>query len=448
MDGQTMSDSLSGSGQLNENENTSILLVDDDPHVSNLIKKVLLFAHYDIECVFNSEEALKAIDRKKYALILIDVNLPGMSGIELFNISRKKFPCAEVIMITGMPEYETAVSIVKKGAFDYLPKPFTNEKLLEKVKAALEFRRNNIEMELLKTRKVRDDIVCGYNFVRNIGSGSMGDVMLVEKDGKYYALKKFRQIEKASPGSSSISKRFVEVVEKASGLSHPNIINIIEYGFPEDGTGDPYIVMEYIPGHSLSKFIGGNFLTMRQKIDIIRQISLALCSIHEAGILHRDIKPGNILVEETNNVKITDFGISSLMKTGYAVTDNLKGSPAYMSPESFNPSEKVDQFADIFSLGILSYELFTGIRPFYGESLAGMMKSIKNDKPAKPKMIISEIPEDVQNIIAAMLQKAPRLRPSAEEISYALTIYLRNESESSSLLRDRFNTAENAALWK
>ncbi|OGV47553.1 MAG: hypothetical protein A2017_11300 [Lentisphaerae bacterium GWF2_44_16] len=442
------SDSPLGYEQLDENENTSILLVDDDPHVSNLIQKVLSFAHYEIECVSNSEEALKSIDRKKYALILIDVNLPGMSGIDLFNICRKKLPYGEVIMITGMPEYETAVSIVKKGAFDYLPKPFTNEKLLEKVKAALECRKCNIEMELLKTRKVKDDIVCGYNFVRNIGSGSMGDVMLVEKGGKYYALKKFRQIEKSSQDSSSISTRFVEVVEKASALCHANIIKIIEYGFPDEGNGDPYVVMEYIPGHSLSKFICGNFLTMSQKIDIIRQISLALCSIHEAGILHRDIKPGNILIGEDNNVKITDFGISSLMKTGYAVTDNLKGSPAYMSPESFNSSEKVDQYADIFSLGILSYELLTGIRPFYGESVAGMMKSIKNDKPAKPKMIISEIPEDIQNIIASMLQKGPELRPSAEEISYALTIYLRNETESSSLLRDRFNTAENAAVWK
>jgi serine/threonine-protein kinase len=182
--------------------------------------------------------------------------------------------------------------------------------------------------------------------------------------------------------------------------------------------------MEYVPGYPLTHYIGSKEFNFDEKISIIADIAEAIECIHDCGILHRDIKPANILVDENNkSVKITDFGISSLLDHNYTSTENLRGTPAYMAPECFDSTDKISRASDIFSLGVLSYELLTGIRPFYGENISEIMHSVKNDTPPAPKMIIPEIPEKIQETIQTMLKKEPEKRPSSREILQGFKIF-------------------------
>jgi len=283
------------------------------------------------------------------------------------------------------------------------------------VRNALKARRENIMTELEKTTEVKKHIAPGYKYISELGSGNMGEVFLCERDGNKFAIKKFRKFERTSD-RESVASKFLKVTNKAALIIHPNVVKIIEYGFPIS-TETPYIVMEYVEGHPLSHYIGSNELSLQKKIDLIKQTTDALDCIHDCGILHRDMKPANILVEnKTGEAKITDFGISSLLEQNYTTTDNLRGSPAYMAPECFESVDKICRASDIFSLGVLSYELLTGIRPFYGETLAEIMNSIKNDIPVAPRKIISDIPENVQKAIEGMLRKKPEERLTPQQI--------------------------------
>lgn len=392
-----------------------ILIVDDDPHMSNFVSKLLKFNNLQVECVSSCREALQNLNNKEYAVMLLDVKLPDMNGIDFFCSCKKNLKYTQTIVITGAPDLESAVNIVKEGAFDYLPKPFTNEKLIEKIKDAMNVRREKIMTDLEQTAVVKNEAAPGYSFVRELGSGSMGDVLLACKDNIYYAVKKFRTLEKCIDLDSAAQK-FIKVINKASQIIHPNVIKIFEYGFPRDGS-TPYIVMEYVPGPPLTNYIGSKEFSFDEKVKIIANMAEAIECIHDCGILHRDIKPSNILVNENDkSVKITDFGISSLLDQNYTSTENLRGTPAYMAPECFDSTDKICKASDIFSLGVLAYELLTGIRPFYGENISEIMHSVKNDTPPAPQMIIPEIPDRIQETIHGMLKKVPEKRLSSKEI--------------------------------
>jgi CheY-like chemotaxis protein len=387
--------------------------------MSNFVGKLLKFNGLLVECASTCKEALDKLNTREYALMLLDVKLPDMNGIDFFCSCKKGLKYTQTIVITGAPDLEAAVNIVKEGAFDYLPKPFTNEKLLEKVKEALKHRKEKIMTDLEQTAEVKNEAAPGYCFVRELGSGSMGDVLLACKDNIYYAVKKFRTLERCIDLDDTAQK-FIKVINEASHIIHPNVIKIFEYGFPRDGT-TPYIVMEYVPGNSLTHYIGGKDFTFEEKVKIISDISEAVECIHDCGILHRDIKPANILVDENDQcVKITDFGISSFLDRNCTITENLRGTPAYMAPECFDSTDKICKASDIFSLGVLAYELLTGIRPFYGENISEIMLSVKNDTPPAPKMIIPDIPEHIQETIQGMLKKEPEKRLTSKEIQAGL----------------------------
>ena len=164
--------------------------------------------------------------------------------------------------------------------------------------------------------------------------------------------------------------------------------------------------MEYVDGTPLTDFIKKNQLPMEHRIYIIAKLAKALYTVHKQGILHRDIKPANVMLTKKLEPKLLDFGIARIVDSNLTMENEILGSPAYISPEGFVvSSSKLTEQADIFSLGVLSYELFTGQKPFIGETLNEIGRAIQFKKPIIPTSINSEITERVERIIGKMIEK-------------------------------------------
>ena len=186
-------------------------------------------------------------------------------------------------------------------------------------------------------------------------------------------------------------------------LNHPNIIHIIDRGLTEKGR--PYFVMEYIQGEDLDVLMKQDDLSIKKKMDILIQVCKGMACAHKNGVIHRDIKPANILVDAEGHARVLDFGIAWLAASGHP--EDVVGTPDYMSPEQFNSPESVTYLSDIYSLGVMMYELFCGVLPTaYFDDLPASMKSL---------------PSALSNLINECLQKNVQARPqTADEISLRL----------------------------
>lgn len=270
-----------------------------------------------------------------------------------------------------------------------------------------------------------------YEIIEELGQGAMG-VVYKGRDtaiNRIVAIKTVKLLAEVSTSDGAdMVKRFYQEASIAGQLSHPNITTIYDVG---ENEGIHFLVMEYIEGMELSKFIleKGN-IPVKEKINILILIARALHYAHQRGVIHRDIKPGNIMVVDDLQTKIMDFGIAkftskdALFKTQPGL---ILGTPAYMSPEQLS-GEELNRQSDIFSLGILSYELFTRKRPFNGDNLAVLIKSIVYENPVSMSKICSQIPSEVEKIILKSLEKNQENRyQTASEFADDLELFLNQD---------------------
>jgi len=245
-----------------------------------------------------------------------------------------------------------------------------------------------------------------YKILDKLGSGGMGEVYLAEdtKLDRRVALK-FLPIHLSS--DEALKTRFINEARAAARLNHPNIVTIFEVN---DYDGRPFFVMEYVEGKPLSEIIGSEGLPYDQAVDITLQICEGLKEAHNARIVHRDIKPSNIIIEENGRCRILDFGLAAIQSEERLTrTDSLLGTVEYMSPEQVG-NKKADHRTDIFSLGVLFYEMLTGRLPFKGEYFAGIVYSIINEVPEMLDKYRTDISRGFQIIIDRALEKDPETR--------------------------------------
>lgn len=252
-----------------------------------------------------------------------------------------------------------------------------------------------------------------YQIVRKLGEGGMGAVYLA-KDGKLDRKVAIKVLNKKYERSEENIRRFVREAKAASALNHPNILTIHEI---DDTETSKFIVSEFVKGETLRDVLRKGAIELNSIIDIGIQIAGALAAAHKARIIHRDIKPENIIVREDGNVKVLDFGLAKLMQdessafsaaAASGITETARGviigTASYMSPEQAK-GEKIDGRTDIFSLGIVIYEMITGKAPFTGASIAETFANLISKDPEPLESCTSGAPEALQVIVSKMLQK-------------------------------------------
>lgn len=244
-----------------------------------------------------------------------------------------------------------------------------------------------------------------YEILEKIGTGGMSDVYKAKchKLNRYVAVKVLKQ--EFSENTNFVSKFHVEA-QAAAGLTHPNIVNVYDVGEEE---GLNYIVMELVEGITLKNYIEKKArLSVKEAISIAIQVSMGIEAAHNNHIIHRDIKPQNIMISKEGKVKIADFGIAKAA-TSNTITSNVMGSVHYTSPEQARGGFS-DERSDIYSLGCTMFEMLTGRVPFDGETTVAIaIKHIQEDM-ASPREYVSEIPVCVEQIIFKCTQKSPDRR--------------------------------------
>src|SRR5215207_659631 len=256
-----------------------------------------------------------------------------------------------------------------------------------------------------------------YRIVRKLGTGGMANVYLAEDEvlGRRVAIK---ILNDRHAGDGQFVERFRREAKNAASLSHPNIVSIYDRGEAE---GTYYIAMEYLDGRSLKELIVARGpAPIHIAVDYARQILTAIRFAHRHGIVHRDIKPHNVLVDGEGRLKVTDFGIARAGVSQMTEAGSIIGTAQYLSPEQARGAP-VDQTSDLYSVGVVLYELLTGVVPFSGDTPVEIAMKHLSDPPRPPSVERSDIPPDLDMIVLRALAKDPDDRfQTAEEMDAEL----------------------------
>jgi serine/threonine protein kinase len=293
-----------------------------------------------------------------------------------------------------------------------------------------------------------------YEVLSELGKGAMGVVYLAKDPviGRLVAVKTIRNSQGDDDDSESreFRERFVREAQTAGILSHPNIVTIHDIGEDVESRTS-FIAMEYIEGRNLKTLLGDKKkFTWEEVADLIAQIGEALDYAHRKGIIHRDIKPANIILTTDGKVKITDFGIAKVASSNLTTTGQFLGTPNYMSPEQVSGAP-VDGRSDIFSLGVVLYELLTNRKPFQGDNLTAISYKIVHEDFTPPADLSHEVPLDFNAIVARAMAKDPWNRYQRGK-DMALALYqLKAHLEEQKALQDlgtMVSAAENLPTLK
>ncbi|MGH9839534.1 MAG: protein kinase domain-containing protein [Blastocatellia bacterium] len=281
-----------------------------------------------------------------------------------------------------------------------------------------------------------------YEVLSLLGTGGMGEVYLA-RDTRLDRKVALKLLSEEFMRDESRRQRFEQEARVASGLNHPNIITVYEIGQADQ---QYFIAIEYVNGETLREMIKRQQLTIRDALDVAKQIASALSAAHEAGVVHRDIKPENIMVRPDGLVKVLDFGLAKQTEKriahpdattgGHVRTDpgTLMGTPHYMSPEQARAVD-VDARTDIFSLGAVLYEMITHRAPFEGETSSDLIAEILKTEPSPINSFIPDAPVELQRIISkAMMKKRADRYQSAADLHLDLKMLKRNVKYRTTLL--------------
>ena len=266
-----------------------------------------------------------------------------------------------------------------------------------------------------------------YELLEEIARGGMGVVWKARQSSlnRDVALKMIRAGALANPDEVA---RFLREAEAAANLQHPNIVAIHEVG---EHDGQHYFSMDLVQGRDLGALITEGPLAPQRAARYVKIIAEAIHFAHQRGTLHRDLKPQNVLIDDADQPRITDFGLAKIMKDDSQLTQSgvIMGSPSYMPPEqAAGRHGDVGPASDVYSLGAMLYELLTGRPPFRGATAMATLRDVMEAEPASPRRLKAEIPPDLETICLKCLEKSPSARyPTARALAEELDRYLKGE---------------------
>jgi serine/threonine protein kinase len=259
-----------------------------------------------------------------------------------------------------------------------------------------------------------------YQALEPIGSGTTSRVDKARDNviGRTVALKTF-----IHTFDEDLEEQFLREAQLVGQLSHPAVVQLYDVGIDQEGI--PFLVMEYVAGKTLEQQLETTAPTVQRACAWAADLANALALAHRAGIIHGDVKPGNILITPDNKVKLGDFGIARLT-TQHSASGQLRGTPAYLAPEQIQ-NEFQDQRSDQFSFGVVFYQMLTGIRPFAGKTLGAVCAQILNDEPVAPSRHNAAVPPALDQVVARCLAKNPNDRfASCEDLAKSLYPFCRS----------------------
>ncbi|GMV98941.1 MAG: hypothetical protein AMXMBFR84_00810 [Candidatus Hydrogenedentota bacterium] len=249
-----------------------------------------------------------------------------------------------------------------------------------------------------------------YEVLKPLGKGGMGYVYLA-RDPALDRLVAIKVLRRRLAGDESLVARFRQEARAAAKLNHPNIVQV--YAVRED-RGTPFIVMEFVEGITLEQRLGSRARPdWVESLAVTRQIADALACAHSNGIVHRDVKPSNVILASDGRVRVSDFGLAKFLMAESKLTTEgaFLGTPQYMSPEHCGVGE-IGPHSDLFSLGVMLYEMIAGRRPFAAETPVGLVQSITTADPPPLKEFDPAIPDGLQELVMDLLRKEPERRPA------------------------------------
>ena len=345
-------------------------------------------------------------------VILLGNRLGERAGVDV--VKRfKKNPNFPALVYFGSKE--EASQVLDCGADGYfLRQGFSHDALIVRLSDILVARRRVSSTGSLfvgdKAAGI-DPLIKGYRFLKKLGSSSHSSVYLAEREstGVKMVLKVLRQIPDVNDESIAAFDRFLQEYEMIADLDHPNIVKIYDLGVADDHA---HIAMEYLDAGDLRQRINEKIFA-NVAVKYLREIASALARIHEVGILHRDLKPGNIMLRRDNSIALIDFGLAKRLRLQMEITGSgeIFGTPYYMSPEQGH-GNAVDERSDIYSLGVIFYEMLTGEKPYQADTAMGIIyKHAQAPIPLLPARFA-----EYQSLLNMMLAKDPedRLQSVAE----------------------------------
>lgn len=386
----------------------TILLVDDDSNLLSFLQTYLVARGHDVLVAQDAKEALRVQRECWIDLMVSDVNMPGMNGISLLEEAKRAQPDLQVVIITGKPEVRTAVDAIKLGAIDYLSKPFTMaqlESIVDSVSA--QKTAHGALAECTHVHGRLDD----FEIVDILGEGARGLILLGERFGQHFAIKALKVAELNGAARERSLRRFEAECQMLQRLHHPNIVGYVASGIAREERV-PYLATEFVDARSLRDLIDDDDVRFQhvEVLALIRQLADALAHAHAQGIVHRDVKPANVLVDVNLDVTLVDFGVAAFPEMAeITLPDRVVGTPGYMAPEAFETS-RVDHRADLFSLGVLSYELLAGERPFKGGTFLEIAHHVHNYSPRPLNTLSPDIPGVISFVVEGLLVKEPEAR--------------------------------------
>ena len=414
-----------------ENQDTHLLVVDDNQNNRDIISRQLERRGYNVYLAEDGEGGLSLVESQPIDLVILDIMMPGIGGIETLRRLRRDYSPAQlpIIMATAKTDSQDIVECAELGANDHIGKPLDFAILLAKVKALLRLkaaaepaRPTDDEPTLSELQPGR--VVAGkYRLVEKIGAGAFGAVY----KARQMELDHDIAIKILQPGVTANEQsleRFRREGVAACRVRHPNAVSIFDYGVT--ATDVAFLAMELLEGRPLSKELKAGPLTPFRANQILQPICDVLAEAHSKDLVHRDIKPENIFLHQERGeeiVKVLDFGTAKLMGES-AIQENLTaegwilGTFAYVAPERLL-NRGYDGRADVYALGVTLFEMLTGAKPFPASNAdpMAMLAQHVHEAPRSLRSAAPELPAELEAPIAKALSKDPKERPDAATLA-------------------------------
>lgn len=419
-----------------ETRRATVLVVDDIPENREVLARRLDKRGLRVLQAEDGERALDLVELDRPDLILLDIMMPGMSGVEVLERVRRKHSRFElpIIMVTGKDDSGSIVETLALGANDYVIKPVDFPVLLARVQAQLQVRNafndtpRPVQANLPPTLgSIGPGYLVGgkYRLRDPLGTGGFGTVyraLHIELEREVAV----KVLNPALSASAAARERFRREGLSASRLKHPNVVQILDFGADDTMA---YLVMEVLQGVSLIEEICTYApMSVGRCSAILAPLLDALGVAHAQGVIHRDIKPSNIFLERGGPgevPKLLDFGIARVLmeSDGAALTldGSILGTPAYMAPERLR-GDAYDGRSDVYSVGVMLYQMITGHMPFEteGRNSMAIIRLQLETEPPLPRVFRPELPLEAEHLVLRALGKDPAERPTPAEFAASL----------------------------